>query len=101
MNFVDKQGEAATGHLEEYLIIEAEILGLIGELVIRLGEHTFHKPKCQYETTIKAAYETLGKAQAAMAGVLPIWDTDWDLYSTKKSLKDSLEYCNLNCKTEE
>jgi hypothetical protein len=91
MNFVDKQGETAAGHLEEYLRIEAEILGLIGELTIRLGENTVHGPKCQYETIIKAAYETLGKAQAAVAGVLPTWDTDWDLYSTKKSLKESLE----------
>jgi hypothetical protein len=82
---------------KEYLRIEAEILSLVNQLEAGLGEGGHCEPGCQASVVLKSAYTTLGKAQAAAAGVLPIWDTDWDLYSTQESLRKAVVYCQTEC----
>lgn len=82
---------------KEYLRIEAEILSLVNQLEAGRGEGEHCGPGCRADVVLKSAYTTLGKAQAAAAGVLPIWDTDWDLYSTQESLRQAVVYCQTEC----
>lgn len=94
-----KAADESSEDFKEYLRIEAEILLLVEKLETRRGGESPCGPECTVGDVAKSAYETIGKAQAAAAGVLPIWDTDWDLYTTLESLRRADERCDKDCKS--
>jgi len=81
-------------HYQEYLILEDEVLGLVRRL------EKVHQDRYQADARdsslqslsklISDAHSTLGKADAAVHGLLPVSDTSWCLESTKRALQNAL-----------
>lgn len=74
----------------EYLALEASVLALVAEVELLVAPRVSLDPLDPLAqralTILAAARRTVGKANAAALGLLPVADTDWCLESTHRDL---------------
>jgi hypothetical protein len=84
----------------EYLEMESSILEIINQIESRLSLHALDdhdEPTATKALRVVAqARITVGKADAAAHGQIPIGDTDWCLESTIRDLKSALSTLNTD-----
>lgn len=84
----------------EYLEMESRILGMITQIESdlssrALGEQDDHAANEALRAVVRARI-TIGKADAAVRGQLPVGDTDWCFESTLRDLTSALLNLNLD-----
>lgn len=84
----------------EYLEMESSILEMINQIESRLSLRALNDQDdpvaAEARRAIARARITVGKADAAVRGQLPIGDTDWCLESTKLELVSVLRILNVD-----
>lgn len=84
----------------EYLEMESSILEMINQIESRLSLRSLSDQDDPIATkalhVVTQARITVGKADAAARGQLPIGDTDWCLESTIRDLKSALNTFNID-----
>lgn len=79
--------DANNQHYAEYLQLEGEVLFLVSEVERLVEPLTTLDPLARRaRTSLAAARSTVGKANAATLGLLPIDDTNWCLESSHRDL---------------